>query len=119
MPDQAVTTAAEASRNLLEYGALGAMVVLLAIALGIAMRGWLKAKDAHLADKDRVAKALREQAVEANALAAQTQRLVDDLTTRIDSQDEMLQALGRQVDALALSVPGVDAAAYLQRKGPR
>jgi len=117
MPDRLATAGVEASRNLIEYGALGSMVVLLAISLFLAVRGWLKAKDQHMADKDRVAKALKEQAIEANALALQTQQWTGDLTQRIDGQYQVLQSLGRQVDALALAIPNLDEAAYFRAKG--
>ena len=117
MPEKIAGAGIDAGRNLLEYGALGSMVVILSVALFLSVRGWLRAKDQHMADKDRAAKVLKEQAVEANALALQTQQWVDGLVKRIDGQDQVLQGLGKQIDALALALTDLDKAAYFQAKG--
>lgn len=110
--DPVTDAGAQASRSLIEHGILGTLVVLLAVALVFAIRGWLKSKDAHLADKDRAAESAAKQATEAVQLASETNRVVDAL----NSSSEEIAA---KIDALALATPGIDQAEYLRASRSR
>lgn len=106
----------EASRSILEYGVLGALVILLAIALFLAIRALLKAKDDHLADKDRAKTAAMEQAAEAVALANETNRVAEAL---VDENSRSHESLDRKIDALATATPGINQAEYLKASRSR
>jgi hypothetical protein len=103
--------AGEASRSLLEYGVLGSLVVLLSIALYLSIRALIKAKDDHLADKDRAKDAAMKQAAEAVELAKEMDRIVQAMT---EENEKAHKAIGRKLDALAASTPGLDQAEYLK-----
>lgn len=109
--DPIAGTAAAAGRNLLEYGVLGTLVVLLSIALYLSIRALLKAKDDHLADKDRATEAATKQASEAVALAGETNRITEALT---EESAKAHDALDAKIDALASATPGLDQAEYLK-----
>lgn len=111
MTETIAKTGAEASRNILEYGVLGALVVLLSVALYLAIRALLRAKDTHLADKDRATAAATKQAAEAVALAAETNRVAEALA---DENAKAHDDLNLKIDALASSIPDLDRVEYLK-----
>lgn len=105
-----------AGRSLLEYGVLGALVVLLAIALFLSIRALLKAKDDHLADKDTAKTAAMKQAAEAVALAAETNRIAEALT---EENARAHDKIDRKIDALATATPGINQAEYMKASRSR
>lgn len=140
-PTEKVAEAGSQAVDTLTQTALGALLVLLAIACGLL--GWLviKAKNAHLADKDVMREELLKHAIQSRELAAENARAyeqfaeaarrsedrAEDVLTELEAVTKRVSKIdatcdnrcaaaektGEKVDALAISIPGLDRDKYL------
>jgi uncharacterized protein HemX len=146
-PEDVVKAGADAASTLTQT-ALGSMLVLTLIVCGLL--GWLvvKAKNAHLADKDVMREQMLQQAIQSRELAAETTRGYEALMRLVQANSEqsaqVLAGLGKlseqvrtmasdsaghcrdaeqvsaKIDALVLAIPNVDHDKYyLATKGGR
>jgi len=77
--------AEDALSTIAGQGILGALCVLLIVALFLAIRGWLKSKDERLEDQKEMAKALKEVNEASSKLAIESNRASDGVKTALDN----------------------------------
>lgn len=141
-PTDAVVGAGSDAAATLTQTALGSLVVVLLIVAGLL--GWLvvKAKNAHLTDKDVMREEMLRQAIQSRELAAETSRVYEALTRQAQNTEqkidrlviqaadierkmtsladscEQIERVSAKIDALALATPGVNRDKYfLAMKG--
>jgi uncharacterized protein HemX len=146
-PTEVVKAGTDAASTLTQT-ALGSMLVLTLIVCGLL--GWLvvKAKNAHLADKDVMREEMLKQAIQSRELAEATTRGYDALMRNVEANSQQsaqmlaeltkiseamrgmvaesaghcrdAEQLASKIDALVLAIPGVDRDKYyLATKGGR
>ena len=77
--------AEDALSTLASQGILGAICVLLAIALYVSIKGWLKTKDDRLADQKEMATVLKSSNEAAAKLAIESNRSVDGAKSSVEA----------------------------------
>lgn len=77
--------AEDALSTIAGQGILGALCVLLGVALFLSIKGWLKSKDDRLDDQKEMAKALKEMNDASSKLAIESNRASDGMKTALDN----------------------------------
>lgn len=92
--------AEDALSNVAREGVLGSIVVLLAVALFFAIRGWLKAKDDRLDAYKEMGQVLKDMNKASIDLAVETNRMVDGVKQSLDGMTRQQQVLTEKVTDL-------------------
>lgn len=80
LPDEIIAdTSKQAGSVLINQGPLGALVILLAIAVGVLIWVVIKSKNAHIQDKDKMIGLLNEHSLEVQGLLKDTKTAIDIL----------------------------------------
>ena len=79
IPGQALDAGKDASNTLINQGPLGALVILLSIAVGILIWLLYKSKNAHISDKDTMAKVMNQHSLEVQGMLKDTRHAIDSL----------------------------------------
>lgn len=77
--------AEDALSTIAGQGILGALCVLLGVALFLSIKGWLKSKDERIEDQKEMAKALKEMNDATSKLAIESNRASDGMKTALDN----------------------------------
>jgi uncharacterized protein HemX len=77
--------AEDALSTIAGQGILGALCVLLIVALFLSITGWLKSKDERLEDQKEMGKALKEMNEASSKLAIESNRASDGMKTALDN----------------------------------
>lgn len=104
--------AEDALSTIAGQGILGALCVLLIVALFLSIKGWLKSKDERLEDQKEMAKALKEMNDASAKLAIESNRGADGMKTALDNLaksnkdlEEKVGVMEKQQVQLVASLP--------------
>ena len=103
-PNDLTEPAKEASKNIIDQGVLGSLVILFAISLFFAVRGWIRAKDTHIKDKDSMMSLLQQQDVSSKALQHEITKAVEALKTTVDDCNEDIEKISNQMSKFGTEV---------------
>jgi uncharacterized protein HemX len=98
---QVIDAGKKASNVLLDQGTLGALVILLTIAVGILIWLLYKSKNAHITDKDRMIGVLNTHSLESQGLLKDTRNSIDNLIKDIQAIDASIKDSHRSLDSLS------------------
>lgn len=96
-PNDLTEPAKEAGKNIIDQGVLGSLVILFAISLFFAVRGWIRAKDTHIKDKDSMMSLLQQQDISSKALQHEITRAVEALKATVDDCNEDIEKITTQI----------------------